>query len=157
MSNAHDGAGLGSVSAFSVDGRASLTQIGGSPFADLQTAPCWVEISHDGRFLFAVNTAVSTISRYAIAPNGTLTLLGSTLERNPTGLAPIDARLDPSGRTLSVVDGGTNQVSTFAVNGGNLTELPVVAERPCPRARPRASSSTRSTPTRGRALRPPPR
>ena len=27
-----------------------------SPFADLQTAPCWVEISHNGRFLFTVNT-----------------------------------------------------------------------------------------------------
>jgi 6-phosphogluconolactonase len=124
VSNAHDGAGLGSVSAFSVNGQASLTQIGGSPFADLQTAPCWVEISHDGRFLFAVNTAVSTISRYAIAPGGALTLLGSTTERDPAGLAPIDPRLDPTGRTLSVVDGGTNQISTFAVNGGNLTELP---------------------------------
>ena len=32
--------------------------ISGSPFADLQTAPCWVAISPDGHALFAVNTAV---------------------------------------------------------------------------------------------------
>jgi hypothetical protein len=27
---------------------------------DEQTAPCWVEISHDGRYLFAVNNAAAT-------------------------------------------------------------------------------------------------
>jgi 6-phosphogluconolactonase len=124
VSNAHDGPGKGTVSAFSVDNLGGLTSIGNSPFPDLQTAPCWVEISHDGRYLFAVNTAVSTISRYSIAPNGTLTLLGSTPLKNPVGLAPVDARLDPSGRTLSVVDGGGNSITTFAVQGGDLTELP---------------------------------
>ena len=124
VSNAHDGAGKGTVSAFSVDKEGTLTPIGSSPFPDLQTAPCWVEISHDGRYLFTVNTAVSTISRYVIAPNGTLTLLGSTPLKNPAGLAPVDARLDPSGRTLSVVNGGGNSVTTFAVHGGDLTELP---------------------------------
>jgi 6-phosphogluconolactonase (cycloisomerase 2 family) len=124
VSNAHDGPGNGTVSAFSANALGSLASIGASPFADLQTAPCWVEISHDGRYLFAVNTAVSTISRYAIAPGGALTLLGSTALKNPAGLAPVDARLDPSGRTLSVVDGGGVAVSTLAVHGGDLTELP---------------------------------
>jgi 6-phosphogluconolactonase len=123
VSNAHDGAGKGTVSAFAVDAFGSLSPIGASPFADQQTAPCWVEITHDGRYLFAVNTAVATISRYAIAPNGALALLGSTPMRNATGLGPVDARLDPSGRTLSVVDGGGRSVSTFAVRGGTLTEL----------------------------------
>ena len=124
VSNAHDGAGNGTVSAFAVSPFGSLTSIGDSPFADLQTAPCWVEISHDGRYLFAVNTAVATISRFSIAHGGALTLLGSTPLSNPTGLAPVDARLDPSGRTLSVVDGGGNAVTTLAVHGGDLTELP---------------------------------
>jgi len=55
-----------------------LSSIGSSPFADLQTAPCWVEISHDGHYLFTVNTASNSISRYAIADAGSLSLLGST-------------------------------------------------------------------------------
>src|SRR3954454_22768831 len=93
VSNAHDGAGNGTVSAFRVGDDGALASIGASPFADLQTAPCWVEISHDGRYLFAVNTAVSTISRYSIAPGGAVTLLGSTPLKNATGLAPVDARL----------------------------------------------------------------
>ncbi|HEV8402289.1 MAG TPA: beta-propeller fold lactonase family protein [Candidatus Limnocylindrales bacterium] len=123
VSNAHDGAGNGSVSAYSVGRDASLTAIDGSPFADGQTAPCWVEISHDGRYLFAINTGSSSISRYWIAPDGAMTLLGSTPFKSPTGLRPFDARLDPSGRYLYVVDAGAVAVSVFAVNGGNLTEL----------------------------------
>ena len=101
----------------------NLTSIGASPFADQQTAPCWVEISHDGRYLFTVNTAQPSISSYVVNRDGSLTLLGSTPFKNPTGLAPVDARLSPNGSLLSVVDGGTAQVSAFRVHGGALSEL----------------------------------
>jgi 6-phosphogluconolactonase len=124
VSNAHGGLGNGSVSAFSDGADGTLTSIGASPFRDFQTAPCWVEISHDGRYLFTVNTADSTISRYSIAANGTLTLLGSTTLNNPTGRVPEDARLSPDGSTLWVVDSGADAVSGFSVDGGALTELP---------------------------------
>jgi 6-phosphogluconolactonase len=123
VSNAHNGPGNGTVSAFNDGADGTLTSIGVSPFADLQTAPCWVEISHDGRYLFAINTAVSTISRYSIAADGTLTLLGSTTLNHPAGLVPEDARLSPDGSTLWVVDAGADAVSGFSVNGGALTEL----------------------------------
>jgi 6-phosphogluconolactonase len=123
VSNAHDGANLGSVSAFRVARGGKLSSIGSSPFADRQTAPCWVEISHDGRFLFTVNTAVPSISRYAINTNGSLRLIGSTVFNLPGGLGPIDARLAPDGHSLFVVGQGANAVSAFKVNRGNLTEL----------------------------------
>jgi len=121
VSNAHDGAGKGTVSAFDVADNGVLSSIGSSPFADFQTAPCWVEISHDGSYLFTVNTASSSISRYAIAADGTLSLLGST---SFNGNGAFDARLAPDGDTLWVVDDGSNAVSGFAVHGGDLTELP---------------------------------
>ena len=123
VSNAHGGPGNGTVSAFSDGADGALTSIGASPYPDFQTAPCWVEISHDGKYLFAVNTAVSTISRYSIASDGTLTLLGSTTLRNPSGRVPEDARLSPDGSTLWVVDAGANAISAFSVSGGTLTEL----------------------------------
>ena len=84
------------------DGR--LKSIGASPFANLQTAPCWVEITHNGRFLFTVNTAVPSISSYAISPGGSLRLLGSTVFNFPIGT-------------------GASKVSGFKVRGGRLTEL----------------------------------
>jgi 6-phosphogluconolactonase (cycloisomerase 2 family) len=123
VSNAHNGGvNLGTVSAFSVAGDGTLSSIGSSPFADLQNAPCWVEISHDGRYLFAVNTASSTISSFSIGAGGTLTLLGSTpFAHGPVG--PEDARLSPDGSTLWVVDAGAAAVSGFAVDGGALAEL----------------------------------
>lgn len=121
VSNAHDGPGLGTVSAFNVDRKGVLTSIGASPYANFQTAPCWVEISHDGKFLFSVNTASATISSYAIKADGSLALLGSTPFTNGTGA--IDARLSPDGKFLSVTGGRGHVVSTFRVNGGQLTEL----------------------------------
>ena len=123
VSNAHGGGGNGSVSAFKVDPNAKLKSIDGSPFADGQTAPCWVEISHDGRYLFAVNTGSTTISRYRILANGSLRLLGSTPFSSGTGIAPFDARLDVAGDHLFVVDAAIPAVSGFAVSGGSLTEL----------------------------------
>jgi 6-phosphogluconolactonase len=124
VANAHDGAGKGTVSAFNVAKNGTLTSIGASPYADNQTAPCWVEITHDGRYLFTVNTGDSTISRYRIESDGKLTLLGSTPIKNPTGtLRSFDARLSPHGEYLYVVDAGLDAVSAFVVDGGNLTEL----------------------------------
>ena len=125
VSNAHNvGSGSGTVSAFrdSADGR--LSSIGSSPFADQQTAPCWVEITHDGRFLFTVNTGSGEISRYSIAPGGALTLLGSTPVGATGGVGAVDARLSPGGRYLFVDESKIGAVGAFAVSGGTLTELP---------------------------------
>jgi 6-phosphogluconolactonase len=126
VSNAHDGAGNASVSAFADAADGTLSSIGSSPFHNGQTASCWVEITHDGQYLFAVNTAVSTISRYSIAADGSLTLLGSTSMNGING-GPIhgaeDARLSPDGSTLWVVDTSSDAVSGFTVSGGTLTEL----------------------------------
>jgi 6-phosphogluconolactonase len=123
VSNAHDGAGAGTVSAFRDSAAGVLTPIAGSPFANGQTAPCWVEISHDGRVLFAVNTASGTISRYAIARDGRLTLLGNTPVAATGGVGAVDARLSPDGRTLYVNESRVASIGIFAVDGGSLTEL----------------------------------
>jgi len=123
VSNAHGGTEAGTVSAFSVADDGTLSSISALPFADHQTAPCWVEISHDGRYLFAVNTVSSSISRYEIADSGSLELLGST-PFNKTGTGAEDARLDPDGDTLWVVETGAGAVSGLRVHRGALSELP---------------------------------
>lgn len=122
VSNAHGGEGNGTVSAFLVAGTGQMAPIGASPFADLQTAPCWVEISHDGQFLFAVNTGSGTISRYAINPDGSLVLLGST-PFGSAGAGAVDERLSPDGKTLLVNGSKADVIASFAVNGGELTTL----------------------------------
>src|SRR5712691_65 len=123
VSNAHNGAGAGTISAFNDSTNGTLSSIGSSPFADLQTARCWVEITHDGQFLFTVNTGSGTISGYSIAPGGALTLLGSTPVGATGGVGAVDARLGPDGGILWVDESRIGAVGAFAVNGGNLTEL----------------------------------
>ena len=122
VSNAHNGPLLGTVSAYNDSFSGQLTPIGSSPYADFQTAPCWVEISHDGQYLFTVNTGSGSISSYSINPDGSLALIGSFPISG--GGADIDARLSPDGNYLLIDGAGHNFVSVFAVNGGNLTELP---------------------------------
>ncbi len=125
VSNAHNTAtDSGTISAFTDFRNGTLRPVAGSPFADDQMAPCWVEITHNGQFLFTVNTASGTISRFAIAPGGALTLLGSTPLRGTGGVGAVDARLSPDGRFLYVDESKTGAVAAFAVHGGNLTELP---------------------------------
>jgi len=123
VSNAHNGGLAGSISAFNDGSDGTLTSIGASPFADNQAAPCWVEITPDGEFLFTVNTASGSISRFSIAADGTLTLLGSTPVSATGGVGAVDARLTPDGATLYVDESRIASVGGFEVDGGNLTEL----------------------------------
>jgi len=124
VTNAHNGTGLGTVSAFADSPDGSLTPIGNSPFADQQTAPCWTVISPGGQYLFAVNTGSGTISRYAIAPGGELTLLGSTTVSATAGVGAVDPGLAPDGRYLFLNESRVDALGAFAVTGGSLTELP---------------------------------
>ena len=130
VSNAHGAANAGTVSAFRVrlDGR--LTSIGKSPFADHQTAPCWVEITHDGRFLFTVNTGSDSVSRYSITRRGSLRLLGSTMVSSQTGVGAVDARLSTDGRNLYVDESKVPAVAELAVSGGNLVHIGAVSLPP---------------------------
>jgi 6-phosphogluconolactonase len=122
VSNAHNGPSLGTVSAFADGPNGALTSIGASPYANDQTAPCWVEISHDGQFLFTVNTGSGNLSSYQIASDGELALLGST-PVTAKGAGAVDARLSPDGRYLYVDESAAGAVATFAVSGGSLTQL----------------------------------
>lgn len=122
VSNAHAGPNAGSVSAYTVARNATLTPVSGSPFPDQQTAPCWLAISSDGRYLFAVNTASQTVSSFAIAADGTLTLLGAA--QSHVGGTITDVALTRSGRLLYVLQGGATAVTGFSAQGGALTELP---------------------------------
>jgi 6-phosphogluconolactonase len=123
VSNAHAGTRAGTVSAFTDSPDGTLSPIGTSPFPDDQTAPCWVEITHDGKYLFTVNTGSGTISSYQIASDGALSLLGSTTVSSSRGVGAVDARLSPDGGLLYVDESQAGAIGAFTVSGGSLTEL----------------------------------
>jgi len=129
VSDAHTAAGgaafPGLVSSFSDAADGTLTPVG-APVANDGGASCWIEISHDGNFLFVVNTASASISSYAIGDGGALTFLQST-GAGQIGAGAEDARLSPDGSTLWVVESGTDAVTGFTVDGGTLTPLSAAA------------------------------
>jgi 6-phosphogluconolactonase len=124
VSNAHAGAGQGSVSSFSVAADGTLSPVQATPVANGQSGTCWVEVSHDGKFLFSVSTGSGTLTSYSIASDGTLTVIGNTAVANQGGVGATDLRLSPDGSTLYVNESRVGKVAAFAVNGGALTELP---------------------------------
>src|SRR4029077_10277034 len=73
VSDAHTAAGgavfPGLVSSFADAADGSLTPVG-APVANEGGASCWVEISHDGSFLFTIDTASATVSSYSIGAGG---------------------------------------------------------------------------------------
>jgi 6-phosphogluconolactonase len=122
VSDAHGGTAAGVVSAYSVAADGTLTAIGSSPFADNQTAPCWVAITPNGKYLFAVNTAVPSVSSYAVNADGSLSLIGSFPFHDGSGLAPTDAAV--AGNDLYVDGQGGGVVAAFRIIGGGfLSEL----------------------------------
>ena len=125
VSDAHTSGGgaafPGLVSSF-IDGSGGALTPLGAPVANDGGAACWIEISHNGKFLFDVNTASASISSYSIGHGGTLTFLQSTGSGQISGGAE-DARLSPDGHTLWVVESGGNGVTGFTVQGGTLTPL----------------------------------
>jgi 6-phosphogluconolactonase len=124
VDNAHNGTGLGTVSAFDDLPNGTLSSIGASPFADFQTAPCWQVISPDGRYLYALDTGSAEISSYAIASDGILTLLSNTPVSSTPGVTGTDIAISPDGRTLYVNMAKINAVAAFAVHDGSVTQLP---------------------------------
>jgi 6-phosphogluconolactonase len=129
VSDAHTAAGgaafPGLVSSFIDASDGNLTPLG-APVANDGGAACWIEISHDGRYLFVVNTASASISSYSIGRGGTLTFLQSTAPGEISGGAE-DARLSPDGSTLWVVESGGDSVTGFTVHRGTLTPLSTAA------------------------------
>ena len=64
------------------------------------------------------------ISSYAIARDGTLTLLNNTPVSSTAGVTGTDIALSPDGRTLYLNMAKINSVGAFAVDGGTVTPLP---------------------------------
>jgi 6-phosphogluconolactonase len=98
-----------------------LNTISGS-VPDSQTAPCWIAITPDGRFAYAVNTGSAVISGYQVRSNGELSLLGNGVTAQ-TANAPLDNAFTRNGRFMYDVTGG-GLISGYQVEAdGSLTPL----------------------------------
>jgi 6-phosphogluconolactonase len=113
------------VTAFSYDAaRGSLQQI-----QNISTLPkdftgednsAEIEVDSKGRFLYASNRGHDSITVFAIAKNGRLTVVENVLTQ---GKAPRSFRIDPTGAYLFAANQGTNNIVLFRIDrsSGRLT------------------------------------
>ena len=87
-----------------------------------QAAACWLAAA--GGFAYTANAGSGSIGRYAVAPGGTLTALGSTLVENNPASHPLDEGVSASQSYLYVLAGGLSQIVGYRVGAdGSLTQV----------------------------------
>ena len=90
-----------------------------------QAAACWLAAA--GRFAYTANAGSGSIGRYAVAPDGTLTALGSTpIENDPTS-SPHEEGVSADQNYLYVLAQGLSQIVGYRVGAdGSLTQVTTV-------------------------------
>lgn len=86
-----------------------------------QKSAAHIEISRDGRFVYASNRGADTIAVLAVSPKvGTMRLVQRA---SAQGRTPWDFSIDPSGRWMLVANTNSNAIAVLAVNPetGELT------------------------------------
>jgi len=118
--------GLGDAATYQFSGSGTVTPI--DTEATGGNAPCWTQITRDGRFLYEVNTGggagPAEVAEFRLAFNGKLTLLGET--PNLGEFVKTDEVLSADGRYLYVLSpalmGPTSHIDEYSVGSdGTLT------------------------------------
>jgi 6-phosphogluconolactonase len=134
----------GSASSYNLTGGGGLSATSNVPSGG--RAACWLVVTKDNKYAFVTNTLSTTptlgppagigsgggaLSRYLIAPNGTLTLLGQT---NTGPGTPTDMALSSDSRYLYVTNPtgpagpDTSHIDVYTVgSGGTLTQIQAIA------------------------------
>ena len=118
-------AASGSASSYNVNDDGSLA-VATAAAPTLQRAPCWLIVNNAGRFAYTANAGSATITGFAVAANGALSLLTSTGVSGDLGAGaqPLDLDMSRNGNFLYVMKNGTGTIGGFSVAGdGSLTAL----------------------------------
>jgi len=98
-----------------------------------ETAACWIRTTGNGRYAYTANTPNDSVTGFAIAPDGLLSLLDEDGETAvlPEGSNPLDNAISRDGRTLYTLNIGDGSIGVFRIHAdGSLTPLPGVSGLP---------------------------
>jgi 6-phosphogluconolactonase len=133
VSEAQGGAtGASTVSSYRFDNLApEMPRVASAAVPDTQSAACWVAITPNGRWAYVTNAGSSSVSRYRIAPDGSITLIDAVAGMTGDGSSPTDVAASADGRHLYVRNGRVYTLSSFAIKAdGGLVARPVTEGLP---------------------------
>ncbi|MFL0100452.1 lactonase family protein [Tenacibaculum maritimum] len=119
----------GSTSSFSIDPEGMIKLISGdiktgNASEGGQIANCWVEISSDGNTLYTANALSSSISTYAIKPNGEIILNDATAYKDSTETIFFsDLAISKKGRFLNQLIGNKGQILVIDITNNKLKKV----------------------------------
>ena len=124
VSDAGLSTGRSGATSYDVAGDGTVTANGPAVPID-QAAACWLAAA--GGFAYTANAGSGSIGRYAVAPDGTLTVLGTTLIENDPTSSPHEEGVSADQNYLYVLAQGLSQIVGYRVGaGGSLTQVTTV-------------------------------
>jgi 6-phosphogluconolactonase (cycloisomerase 2 family) len=113
-------AGSVAASSYNVSETGVLTSISAS-VPTTGNAPCWLVVTDNGKYAFVTNAASGTVSRFSIAKDGSISLLGTTAA---LGRGVTDEALSSNSQYLYALMGGSGDIDAFSVQSdGSLTAI----------------------------------
>jgi 6-phosphogluconolactonase len=120
--NQPNGTDISSISSYTIQANGTITAISQSipTFGD---GNCWNAITPNGKFVYADNSATSTIAGFAVSANGGLTPIGATVVGTyAAGTTNLDIVVSVDGKHLYTLNSGAGSVGIYTINSdGSLT------------------------------------
>jgi len=118
----------GSASSYNLSEDGDLAVITASA-STKQKAPCWLILSHDGRFAYTANAGSGSLSGFSVSHTGALELITADGRTAVTGAGshPVDLAQSNDGRFLYSLNNGNGTITGFRVeHDGSLQPVTVV-------------------------------
>ncbi len=119
-----NGTDISSISSYTINANGTITAISQSlpSFGD---GNCWNAITPNGKFVYADNSATSTIAGFSVGSNGALTPIGATIVASyPAGTTNLDMVVSGDGKFLYTLNSGTGSVGIYSINSDGTLSNP---------------------------------
>jgi 6-phosphogluconolactonase len=119
-----NGTDVSSISSYTLNTNGTTTAISQS-VPTLGDGNCWNAITPDGKFVYADNSATTTIAGFSVGSNGTLTPISGTIVASyPAGTTNLDMTVGGDGKYLFTLNSGTGTIGIYSINAnGTLNDL----------------------------------
>ena len=122
--NQPNGTDVSSISSYTINANGTVTAISQSipSFGD---GNCWNAITPNGKFVYADNSATSTIAGFSVGSNGALTPIGGTIVASyPAGTTNLDMVVSGDGNYLYTLNSGAGSVGIYSINSDGTLSNP---------------------------------